>query len=87
MSGSGLAEVDGRPVYAAWAGEPAARRLRLSADDWERLGLLRGQRVAVRLPGCDPAWCFVAGDTWTDPWVWVELRAQLGGPARRAAAV
>lgn len=75
MSGHGMVTLDGKPVAALWEGD--VRRLRLSADDWERLGLLRGQRVDVALPGRPPAAAFIAADTFTPPaWVWLTLVRQ-----------
>jgi hypothetical protein len=40
----------GTVVWAFVVEQDGGLRARFSADDWERLNLFRGQRVAVRLP-------------------------------------
>jgi len=48
-------------------------RLRLSVDDWERLGLNPGQRIQVRIPNRFDAWLIVAELVEVPPVVWVML--------------
>jgi hypothetical protein len=48
-------------------------RLRLSMDDWERLGLNPGQRIRVRLPNRFDASVIVAEMVGVPPAVWVLL--------------
>ena len=52
-------------------------RLRLALDDWERLGLFRGKRVPVRLPGRDDCWLYVVEAVAHPPLVWVTLAVRV----------
>ena len=81
--------VNGRlmPGHLVPGGRP---RLGVPADDWEALGVGRGDRLAVAAPGRPPLAGVVRSDTWVDPgWVWVELDpvAPGGPPARGPRAV
>jgi hypothetical protein len=50
---------------------------RVALDDWERLGLVEGQRVPVRLPGRDDLWLFVTAVTPLPPIVWVTMAQRM----------
>ena len=52
-------------------------RVRLSLDDWERLGLFRGQRVPVRRGDRRDEWLFVAEVVELPPLVWVVFATKL----------
>ena len=54
-------------------------RVRLPLDDWERLGVYRGQRVPVRPEGRPDEWLFVAEVVERPPAAWVELATRLRG--------
>ena len=52
-------------------------RVRVGIDDWEKLGLFRGQRIVVRLPGKADAAYFLAEVTDAPPVVWVTLARRV----------
>ncbi len=52
-------------------------RIRFSIDDWERLGLFRGQRIPVRLPQKADQWLYLAEVTETPPVVWVTMAERV----------
>ena len=52
-------------------------RMQFEIDDWQRLGLGSGQRIAVRLPGKDDVWLFVTGVTELPPIVWVTMARRV----------
>lgn len=65
--------LNGMTVWGYVVAKDDGLQIRLSIDDWERLGLFRGQRIPVRLPGRDDRWLFLAGVTETPPVVWVSM--------------
>jgi hypothetical protein len=72
-SGSGAVRIDNVLVYALYVGGQVVR-VRVSADDWERLGLPIGVRVSVVLPGQEEAPYFLRRVTHVEPgWEWVEF--------------
>ncbi len=72
-NGSGGIVVAGRTLYGQYVATRDGLRIRVGADDWARLNLHEGERVAVALPGGRAADYFVYRETWTDPGYWVEL--------------
>jgi hypothetical protein len=76
------AAINGRLVWAVVVALPAEHRLRVSADDWEALGIGRGEPVTVEAPGRPTVTAFVRVVTFVEPcWVWVLLDPQVaGGP-------
>jgi hypothetical protein len=79
-SGSGAVRIDDMLIYALYVGGHVLR-VRVSADDWERLSLPIGARVNVVLSGQEEAPFFLRATTRDDEgWEWVEL-----SPAPRLA--
>ena len=71
--GTGGVEIAGTLIYALFVRFAWGLRLRLSADDWERLGLPVGARVEVCCPSGLRDWYFVQSATFVEPcWQWVE---------------
>ncbi len=52
-------------------------RVQFQIDDWQRLNLVTGQRVPVRVAGREDVWLFVASVTDLPPVVWVTLARRL----------
>jgi hypothetical protein len=67
---------------------PNGLRARVGVDEWEKLGLLEGERVAVALPGEHPAGhpYYVHAVTWVETWYWVELVRVPAGAAEAVAS-
>jgi hypothetical protein len=66
--------VNGRLVYAACVETGRGLRVRLDADEAERLGLFEGHMAQVGVRGHAPAAYHVLSVVAVDPcWVWVEL--------------
>ncbi|HJZ55373.1 MAG TPA: hypothetical protein VKE74_10465 [Gemmataceae bacterium] len=71
--GADRVQIGGAVVYAVFVQLGQALRLRLSADEWERLGVPIGARVDIAAQGLSMAAFFVASATYVDPgWQWVE---------------
>lgn len=77
----GPIELNGVLVYAYVVAEGDGTRVRVSADDWERLGLAPGARVRVAPPGREPESLLLVVADQQPPVVWLHLQ-RLG--ARRA---
>lgn len=76
--------IGGNAVYAAFTVTARGVRLRVSADDWERLALPPGMRVEIRLPRLGPEPFFVHAVTFVEPcWQWVECDAAPALPQQR----
>jgi hypothetical protein len=76
--------VGGHAVYAAFVPTARGLRLRVSADDWERLSLATGARVEVGLPGAGRVPYFVRSVTFVEPcWQWVVCDAAPAMPGQR----
>jgi hypothetical protein len=75
--GSVLVALNGAEVWAYAVGTDEGLRVRLDIDDWQRLNLTSGQRIAVRLPGQDAQWLFVASAAELPPVVWVVLAKRI----------
>ena len=63
----------GTVVWAFVVEQDGGLRARFSADDWERLNLFRGQRVAVRLPRRDVARLYLIETEEAPPFVWAVM--------------
>jgi hypothetical protein len=77
----GPIELNGTIVYAYVIQDDAGTRVRVSADDWERLGLQPGARVRVGGGGREVESLLLTAAEQEPPVVWLHL-ARLG--ARRA---
>ena len=78
MSGRSLqVGLNGVEVWAFVVQHDGGLRVRLSADDWERMSLSRGQRVVVRLPGETDAWLYLTGTEEAPPFVWAVLALRV----------
>lgn len=73
MSGSQQVGLNGYGVWAYVVELDGGLRMRVSLDDWEKLGLHRGQRIPVRRDGRDDEWLFVAEVVELPPMAWVVL--------------
>ena len=83
MQGTGPVTVDGVTVYAYFTDRPGGVvRVRVSADEWERLDLFPGRPVRVGLPGRGPADVWVTSATHLPPFVWVDLAPRPPAPPR-----
>ena len=66
--------IAGRILFCSFVVRRNGVRIRMSADEWDRLGISEGKRVKVALPDGVPVDYFVWRLTWCDPGYWVELR-------------
>ncbi len=73
MSGCVQIALNGFQVWAYLVELDGGLRMRLSLDDWERMGLCRGQRLPVRRPGRRDEWLFLAEVVELPPLVWIVL--------------
>jgi len=75
MRGTGPVTVNGVAAYAYYnVGDTGLIRLRLSVDEYDRLGLSEGHRARVGLPGREPAEVLVTAVRRVPPVVWLDLR-------------
>ena len=85
MRGTGPVEVNGTVVYAYFTeGESGSVRLRVSVDEWDRLGIAEGLRVRVGLPGREAVDVLVTDAHRIPPFVWLDLFVLSHRPASRA---
>jgi hypothetical protein len=77
MSGSEQIALNGSEVWAYVVQLDGGLRMRLSLDDWERIGLHRGQRVPVRRPGHRDEWLFLAEIVELPPLAWIVLANRI----------
>jgi hypothetical protein len=86
--GAGPCVVAGFVVYTLYISLPNGLRVRVGVDEWERLGLYQGERVAVALPGEPAAGTayYIHAATWVETWYWVELVRVPATPAPQSAA-
>ncbi|HEX4614036.1 MAG TPA: hypothetical protein VH092_37990 [Urbifossiella sp.] len=75
--------VNGAEVWALPIETDTGLRVRFALEDWEALGLFRGQRVPVRRGGRRDEWYFVAEVVELPPVVWVVLATRLPAGAGR----
>ena len=77
----GPIELNGVVVYAYVVQDDAGTRVRVSLDDWERLGLAPGARVRVGASGREPEGLLLTAADQQPPVVWLHLKRLT---ARRA---
>ena len=70
---SGLVKLNGAQVYALLAPNGDGVMVRVSADDWERLGLIPSQQVRVEAAGREPRVLLLAKADQIPPMVWLRL--------------
>jgi hypothetical protein len=76
--------VGGHAVYAVFVPTARGVRLKVSADDWERLAMPTGARVQVGLPGAELVPYFVRSVLFVEPcWQWVVCDAAPALPQPR----
>lgn len=81
---AGCVTIGGTAIYAVFTMTARGLRLRVSADDWERLGLPTGARVEVGTPALGLVPYFVRSVTFVEPcWTWVECDAAPALPWQR----
>ena len=78
----GQVVLNGVAVYAFVVADGSSVRVRVSADDWERLGLSPGQRVRVERPGRTASALLLTAAEHEPPVVWLNLMPLT---ARRAS--
>jgi hypothetical protein len=83
MRGAGAVNWGGDLIYVYFSVSGNVTRVRLSADDTDRLDVIEGQRVTLALPGAGPADELVVRVRREPPFVWVELTS-LAPVASRA---
>ncbi len=83
MSGTGAVSLGGVVLYAYFAGQGDDMGVRVSADEWDRLGLYEGQWVRVALPGQAPQDLLLIAATRHPPLVWITFAAARGRAVRR----
>lgn len=77
----GPIELNGVVVYAYTVADETGARVRVSADDWERLGLAPGARVRVAPGGREAEALLLVAAEQQPPVVWLHLQRLA---ARRA---
>ena len=70
----GPIELNGVVIYAYVVTDDAGARIRVSADDWERLGLALGARVRVASAGREAEAHLLTAAEQQPPVVWLHLR-------------
>lgn len=70
----GPIELNGLVVYAYVVQDEAGTRVRVSLDDWEKLGLAPGARVRVGGGGREPEALLLTAAEQQPPVVWLHLR-------------
>ena len=84
MRGTGAVAIGGDVVYAYFTVTRQLARVRLSADEADRLDLFPGRQVPVGFGGGAAGGALVTDVSPVPPFVWVEL--ELSAFATRAAA-
>ncbi len=75
--GTVLATLNWAEVWAYVVEQDEGLRMRFAIDDWQRLNLVPGQRLPVRLPGRADVWLFVTKVTELPLIVWVTLARRV----------
>lgn len=70
----GPIELNGIVIYAYTIQDDAGTRVRVSADDWERLGLAPGARVRVGVKGREAEALLLTAVEQQPPIVWLHLK-------------
>ena len=73
MRGAGPVTWGGEVVYAYFTTSAGVTRVRVSADEADRLDVVEGLRVRIALPGAEPADGLIVRVRREPPFVWVEL--------------
>jgi hypothetical protein len=84
MRGTGLVVVNRQAIYAYFASFAGVVRVRVSVDEFDRLGLCEGQWVRAELPGQEPASYLLVKASRVPPIVWLDLTARPARPAQAA---
>lgn len=84
MRGTGPVQLNGQLVYAYFTTSAGAVRVRVSVDEADRLDLLAGVRVRIRLPDAEAAEFLVTAARRDPPFVWLDLQPLAARPATRA---
>jgi hypothetical protein len=84
MRGTGPVTIGNDVVYAYFTADGRAARLRVSADERDRLDLFAGRQVRLGLGGREPASALVVAVAPAPPFAWVEVEFAAGVPASRA---
>ena len=73
MRGTGPVRIGKDVIYAYYTVDGRVARLRVSADECDRLDLFAGRQVPVSLNGREPAGALVTAVVPAPPFVWVEM--------------
>ena len=84
MRGAGAIQWDGVTLYGYFTVAGGVTRVRLSAEDADRLDVLAGRRVRLGLPGAEPSDGLVERVRREPPFAWVELTPLAPAVASRA---
>ena len=85
MRGTGLVTVNGAALYAYYAELGGVVRVRVSVDEFDRLGLCEGQWVRIGLPDREPVSVLLVKASRVPPVVWLDLTARPAGRPSKAA--
>ena len=85
MRGTGAVTIGGDVVYAYFSVSGRAARVRLSADEADRLDLFAGKQVSLGFNGGEVARALVTGVSPVPPFVWVEVELTAAPRASGAA--
>ena len=69
-------------VYAYYATEGRATRVRVGLDDLDQLGLAEGMRVRLALPGGDAADVLITSAARVPPFAWLTVESVAPGRSR-----
>jgi hypothetical protein len=84
MRGTGAVRLNGQLVYAYFTTAETAVRMRVSADEADRLDLFPGLPVGVQLPDGEAGGFLVAATRAAPPFVWLDLVPLAGRTGARA---
>jgi hypothetical protein len=84
MRGAGPVGWGGEVLYAYFTVAGGVTRVRLSADDADRLDVIEGLRVKLVLPGAEPFDGLLVRVRREPPFVWIELTPLASSAASRA---
>jgi hypothetical protein len=80
--GSVLIKLNGADVWAYVVETDEGLRVRFDIDDWQRMNLVNGQRLPIRLPGKDAAALFITNVSEQPPVVWVAMAQRIRAAGR-----
>jgi hypothetical protein len=84
MRGAGAVSWGGALLYAYYTVSGAVTRVRLSADDADRVDVMEGQRVVLALPGAEPFDGLLVRVRREPPFVWAEFTPLAPAATSRA---